>query len=52
MEEKLWNCDSCGEELFVTSFTKVCDGCGEPMCDDCYSRENGLCSDCLEDFHE
>lgn len=49
--EKIRECIECGRELLSTEFEN-CDSCGQPMCKDCHTKNDGFCNDCLIDLHK
>lgn len=43
----MMECSCCHRLADSRSFQRCCD-CGAPLCDDCASRNDGLCNDCYD----
>lgn len=50
MEKEKRVCIECENELLPTEFAS-CDCCEKAMCKDCHTKNDGVCSDCLERFY-
>jgi hypothetical protein len=41
-------CELCGREIEAEDEMNKCENCGLSHCSDCFDRENGLCTTCIE----
>ena len=41
-------CEDC--DVVLDEVENRCHECGQPLCDECYSRNNGLCTECEDEY--